>query len=143
MTLFKTRLTLLAGFVVASGAAMAQDTTASTQPEAPAPLVLYFSSGSSDIRPEDRSVLDQASRAYSQGKPIVMIVTGTADRVGSPSVNLVLSQRRATAVVNGLMARGIPAERFQVLAKGETEPAVATDEGVAELQNRRVEITWR
>jgi len=72
-----------------------------------------------------------------------MILTGTADRTGNPVVNLELSQRRAAAVLQGLLDRGIPGDRFQVLAKGETDLPVPTDAGVAELQNRRVEITWR
>jgi outer membrane protein OmpA-like peptidoglycan-associated protein len=126
-----------------TGGALAQEPAQSPPPAAPAPLVLYFDSGSAQVREEDKAVLDQASRAYSEGKPIVMIVTGTADRVGAPAGNLILSQRRATAVLNGLIARGIPADRFQVLAKGETEPVVSTDEDVPERQNRRVEITWR
>jgi outer membrane protein OmpA-like peptidoglycan-associated protein len=112
-------------------------------PAAPAPLVVYFDIGSTTIRKEDRAVLDHASRAYSEGKPIVMILTGTADRTGDAAVNLEISQRRAAAVLQGLLARGIPADRFQVLAKGETELPVPTNAGVAELQNRRVEITWR
>jgi outer membrane protein OmpA-like peptidoglycan-associated protein len=112
-------------------------------PAAPAPLVVYFDVGSSALRNEDRAVLDHASRAYNEGKPIVMILTGTADRTGDAAVNLELSQRRAAAVLRGLLARGIPADRFQVLAKGETELPVPTNPGVAELQNRRVEITWR
>jgi outer membrane protein OmpA-like peptidoglycan-associated protein len=110
---------------------------------APAPLVVYFDMGSSTIRSADNVVLDHASRAFNEGKPIVMILTGTADRTGDAAVNLDLSQRRAAAVLRGLIARGIPADRFQILAKGETELPVATNLGVAEAQNRRVEITWR
>jgi outer membrane protein OmpA-like peptidoglycan-associated protein len=72
-----------------------------------------------------------------------MILTGAADRTGDAQVNLELSQRRAAAVLQGLLARGIPADRFQVLAKGETELPVPTNAGVAELQNRRVEISWK
>jgi outer membrane protein OmpA-like peptidoglycan-associated protein len=112
-------------------------------PAAPAPLVVYFDLGSSALRNQDKAVLDHASRAYNEGKPIVMILTGTADRTGKAEENLVLSERRAAAVLKGLLARGIPADRFQVLAKGETELPVPTNPGVAELQNRRVEITWR
>jgi outer membrane protein OmpA-like peptidoglycan-associated protein len=121
----------------------AAKTDAQPAPAAPAPLVVYFDVGSTTIRNQDKAVLDHASRAYSEGKPIVMILTGTADRAGSAEVNLDLSQRRATAVLKGLLARRIPADRFQVLAKGETELPVPTNSGVAELQNRRVEITWR
>jgi outer membrane protein OmpA-like peptidoglycan-associated protein len=121
----------------------AAKTDAQPAPAAPAPLVVFFDTGSSTIRNEDRAVLDHASRAYNEGKPIVMILTGTADRTGNAEVNLEISQRRAAAVLKGLLARGIPADRFQVLAKGETELPVPTNSGVAELQNRRVEITWR
>ena len=109
---------------------------------APAPLVVLFETGSSALLPQYQAVLDHASRAYNEGKPIVMIVTGSSDRVGTPQVNLTLSQRRATAVLKGLLDRGIPANRFQVLAKGETELPVPTVQGVAEAQNRRVEISW-
>jgi outer membrane protein OmpA-like peptidoglycan-associated protein len=117
--------------------------TDTAAPAAPAPLVAYFDVGSVAIRNEDKSVLDYAARAFNEGKPIVMILTGTVDRTGDAAVNLDISQRRAAAVLRGLIARGIPADRFQVLAKGETELPVPTNEGVAELQNRRVEITWR
>jgi outer membrane protein OmpA-like peptidoglycan-associated protein len=117
--------------------------TDAAAPAAPAPLVVYFDMGSSTIRNEDKAVLDHASRAFNEGKPIVMILTGTADRTGDAAVNLEISELRAAAVLKGLIARGIPADRFQVLAKGETELPVPTNPGVAEAQNRRVEITWR
>jgi len=110
---------------------------------APAPLVVYFDPGSTAIRNEDTAVLDHASRAYNEGKPIVMILTGSADRTGGAEQNLILSERRTMAVLKGLIARGIPAERFQVFAKGETDLPVPTNSGIAEPQNRRVEITWR
>lgn len=126
----------------AAPAAPAAQSDAKTQAGSPS-LVIYFQSGSSALRAEDKAVLDRASRAYNEGKPIVMILTGTSDRVGNAEKNLTLSQRRATAVLTGLLDRGIPADRFQVLAKGETELSVPTGQGVAEAQNRRVEITWR
>lgn len=110
---------------------------------APAPLAVYFRSGSSVLREQDRAILDQASRAYNEGRPIVMILTGTSDRVGNPEVNLTLSQKRATAVLNALLDRGIPAERFQILAKGQSETPAPNKQAVADLKDRRVEITWR
>ncbi|MBE7158919.1 MAG: OmpA family protein [Rhodospirillales bacterium] len=140
-------------FIVLLGSASAFAQTNSPSPTVPdsskpksagpAPLVILFGTGSSTILPKDGEVLDQAARAFNEGKPQVMIVTGCADRVGSPAENLSLSQRRATAVLKALVDRGLPVERFQVLAKGETELAVPTEEGIAEAENRRVEITWR
>ncbi len=144
-------LSVLAIALLGCTAAQAQTTrqaavTPPTPPEpaagAPAPLVILFDRGSSTLRPQDKAVLDHASRSYNEGKPIVMILTGTADRVGAAQVNLTLSQRRALAVLKGLLDRGIPADRFQILAKGETELPVPTGQGVPEARNRSVEISW-
>jgi OOP family OmpA-OmpF porin len=85
-----------------------------------------------------------APRVFSTvGSVIVMIVSGSADATGSAANNLQLSQRRAQSVLKGLVSRGIPIERFQVLAKGGTDPAVPTPPGVGEERNRCVELTWR
>ncbi len=132
----KVLLPAAAILAAAAPAALAQ----SNQPE---PLVLGFDFGSAEVRPEDTVVLDRASRLYRDGNPIVMVVTAGTDTVGPPEGNLELSQRRAEAVIRGLIARGIPAGRFQVVAKGETEPSVRTGDEVGEARNRRVEITWR
>jgi len=117
------------------------------QPAAPAKapdsLSIYFNPSSAAITAESQGVLDQAARTYRDGKPIIMVVSGAADSTGSAALNLRLSQLRADKVLQGLVARGIPVERFQVLAKGETEPAVPEPKGTDEPRNRRVEITWR
>lgn len=124
-----------------AGGAFAE--SASPSPAAPSALVFYFDSGSAKVRTKDVALLDQASRLYRDGKPIVMVVTGATDAVGTAGTNMRLSQQRAAAVLHGLVARGIPTERFQVLAKGATEPSVPAPAGVAEPRNRRVEVTWR
>jgi outer membrane protein OmpA-like peptidoglycan-associated protein len=112
-------------------------------PSAPSSLVLHFDPGSATVRQQDVALLDQASRLYRAGKPIVMIVTGGADTMGAAAANLLLSQQRADNVLQGLVSRGIPIERLQVTAKGQTDLVVPTPPGTAEERNRRVEITWR
>ena len=72
-----------------------------------------------------------------------MIVTGSADTTGSAAANLRLSELRANNVLQGLVSRGIPVERFQVMAKGQTDLVVPTPAGTSEERNRRMEITWR
>ena len=147
MTMLRNSCIALAALVLGSATVSAQQahSAAAASKEAaraPSSLVILFQEGSSKLRPQDNAILDRASRAYNEGKPIVMILTGTSDRVGNAQANLTLSQRRATAVLRGLLDRGIPADRFQVLAKGQTELPVPTREGTAESQNRRVEISW-
>ena len=106
-------------------------------------LVLLFKPGTEALSTENQEILDKASRLYREGRPIIMVVSGSTDAVGDSTRNLLLSQRRANAVARGLLARGIPADRTQILAKGETNPAVEAPRGTPVAENRRVEITWR
>jgi outer membrane protein OmpA-like peptidoglycan-associated protein len=70
------------------------------------------------------------------------MLAGHADRSGSAQYNVGLSQRRADAVRSYMTARGVPDTRISTEAFGETMPRVPTADGVRELQNRRVEITY-
>lgn len=115
--------------------ASAQDTQES--------LKIYFPTGVSSIPADQAAVMDQAARLFRDGNPIVMIVSGVADTVGSPDKNLKLSLMRAQAVAEGLTERGIPAQRLQVLGRGNSELEVDTEDDVANDENRVAEITWR
>jgi len=70
------------------------------------------------------------------------MLAGHADRSGPAKYNVGLSQRRNASVQSYLTARGIPAGSISSEAFGETMPRVQTADGVRELQNRRVEITY-
>ena len=134
----------LAATLLAAGPVRATDA-----PGAPAPapgsdkLTILFAPSSAALSADGDATLDKASRLYRAGNPIVMIVSGTTDTTGRPEANLSLSERRARTVLDGLVERGIPVARLQLLAAGSTEPTVKTGPNVAEQQNRRVDITWR
>ena len=66
-------------------------------------------------------------------------VTGLSDATGTEAVNMTLSQRRAMAVAEALVAAGWPTPAFEVDAAGETG-AVASD-GTREPKRRRTEVT--
>ncbi|MEQ9692594.1 OmpA family protein [Shimia sp. SDUM112013] len=67
-------------------------------------------------------------------------VLGHTDNTGSAEHNQKLSERRANAVADKLMAGGVAFERIQTIGRGEDQPVASnlTEEGKA--QNRRVEI---
>jgi OmpA-OmpF porin, OOP family len=67
-------------------------------------------------------------------------VVGFADGSGSEIYNMALSLRRANAVKIALVNEGVPVSAIVVIAKGATQPLVATPDGVREWQNRRVEL---
>lgn len=118
-------------------------TASNTATTAADSLQVQFASGKSTISADQSATLDQAARLFREGSPLVMIVAGSADTVGSAERNLDLSIRRAQAVAIALADRGIPIERLQVLGRGNSELAVATGSGVANAENRSVSITWR
>ena len=113
---------------------------AAQQPAAQQPMMLFFDWGKPDIRSDDVAVLDQAVAAW-RGTPVSrLIVSGNTDRSGSSSFNLRASRRRAEMVEGELVKRGVPAGAIRIEAYGEERPLVPTEDGVREVQNRRVEI---
>ena len=130
-----------AGLLAANSVALAE--TPAPAAQAPAGLAVYFASGSTSLTPREQATLDEATRVFNDGKPLVMIITGMADATGAPGTNLLLSQKRADVVFQGLIARGLPPSRFQLLAKGATESLTNHEPTGADQAFRKVEITWR
>ena len=111
--------------------------------EQPDPLHVFFESGSARIGPDQQGVLDDAVRTFRDGDWVVIEVSGVADTVGPPDANLELSLRRAQSVLAELVDRGVDPLQLQLRARGNSELAVPTGDGVAERGNRVAEITWR
>lgn len=66
-----------------------------------------------------------------------VIIEGHTDSRGSESYNLGLSERRAGAVRDRLMALGVSAGRINIVAKGESEPRASNDTEQGRALNRR------
>jgi OOP family OmpA-OmpF porin len=75
-----------------------------------------------------------------------VIATGHTDSVGTDAYNQKLSERRAAAVKDYLVKKGVAANRLEAIGKGEANPVVhCDDEDRAKLiqclePNRRVEV---
>ena len=114
---------------------------------APAGKVTYrlgdvlFETAKSDLRPGAVSTLDTmlASLQKEPGKRIV--IEGHTDSEGGVDFNLGLSQRRAEAVRQYLIAHGIAAERITAIGKGESTPIADNHTAEGRRLNRRVDIT--
>jgi len=66
---------------------------------------------------------------------------GHTDNVGSDESNLILSEKRASAVVNYLVSNGITAERLSAKGYGESKPLDSNDTEKGRAKNRRTEFT--
>lgn len=111
-------------------------------PCTPGPYIVFFDWDKSDITPEAASILDNAISNYQNCGNAQVMLAGHADKSGSASYNVGLSQRRADSVKAYLTGRGIPGGVIGTEAFGESRPRVETADGVRELQNRRVEVQY-
>ncbi|MCX8087555.1 MAG: OmpA family protein [Rhodocyclaceae bacterium] len=74
------------------------------------------------LRPEGRAKLDKLVDDMKGIKLEVVIAVGHADRIGSDKYNQKLSERRAAAVKDYLVSKGIEANRIYAEGKGEKQP---------------------
>lgn len=105
--------------------------------------VVYFDFDSSALRPDARQTLSTLASRLDDDRDIVVTVTGHADRAGSNEYNQALSSRRAATVTSAITELGLTladVRDLEVEAKGETDPAVETADGVREQANRRVVV---
>jgi outer membrane protein OmpA-like peptidoglycan-associated protein len=129
--------------VAAVTEATAAPVAAAAEPARAAPLVLdgvRFDFDRADIRPQDQAKLDQDVVNLKEWGDIKVEVAGHTCSIGTDDYNRGLSQRRADAVRNYLINKGIPAGRLTARGYGESKPVAdnATDDG--RIENRRVEL---
>jgi outer membrane protein OmpA-like peptidoglycan-associated protein len=115
------------------GAELAKDCRAELQG-------LYFGFNSAEILPASNAELGRIAGMMRAQPSWDFTIEGHTDSVGTASENLALSTRRAQALKDALVSRGIAAARLDVAGRGATQPkeSNATPEGRA--HNRRVEL---
>lgn len=105
------------------------------QPAAPAPQPaapviqrltlsseLLFEFDRATLRPAGQSKLDELAGELKGAKLDSVVASGYAGRIGSESYNEKLSERRAQAVKDYLVQKGIDPQRVQTEGKGESDP---------------------
>jgi len=110
----------------------------------PVSFTVRFETGSaSKLTAESATQLAELNKMLANWPAPQLMIVGHTDRVGAQLANDALSLKRAQAVAQLLIDRGIPAQQIEAAGRGEREPLVLTPDGVAEAANRRVEITLR
>ena len=113
------------------------------QPKRPRSFILYFEGGSDILTAASAAELLAIKREIAERPASEVVVIGHTDSVGSTDANDKLSQKRAAAVREILVAAGIPAQKIETAGRGERELLVISGDEVAEPKNRRVEISVR
>jgi len=104
---------------------------------------VYFDFDRADIRPDAARLLDAGAEWLRANADIVVLVAGHCDERGTNEYNLALGERRARAVRDYLIARGIAAERLTTVSYGEERPVCVEAGEACWARNRRVEFLVR
>lgn len=102
---------------------------------------VYFDFGTSGLGVGSDRVLTELLNVLQSNPRLRVEIGGHSDNVGSTSTNLWLSQKRAEAVRNWLISKGVNDSRLVAKGYGESQPLASNDdeEDGREL-NRRIEI---
>ena len=104
-------------------------------------FVVYFEWDRSNLNQAALETIDAAVARARQCNVSGVVVVGHTDTSGSAQYNMGLSERRASVVRDALVARGIAAGSIQTQARGESDLARPTRDGVREPLNRRTAVT--
>lgn len=111
---------------------------------------IFFDLDKYSLKPESKTELDRLLQLLEDNPTLVIEISGHTDTQGSAEYNQKLSDDRAKAVVDYLVAFGIARERFEHKGYGESKPQVSDAEilkmkskdqkDAAHGQNRRTEF---
>ena len=101
---------------------------------------VLFAAGKAEVGPGAKRSIDKLAeflRAYPRRN---VLIEGHTDNSGNEEFNIQLSQQRADAVRDLLVARGVAPQRIRTKGYGPKFPVVDNDTAAGRQQNRRVEV---
>lgn len=103
---------------------------------------IHFEFARHNIRPISYPIVDDVAYLLSRNPQIRLVrVEGHTDWIGSDASNQLLSERRANAVRDYLIGKGIEPDRLVSVGYGETRPVADNNTVEGRARNRRTEFT--
>jgi OOP family OmpA-OmpF porin len=99
-----------------------------------------FETNKVNLSPESYPILDNAVELLASNTGLSVEIQGYADNLGSDEYNLALSEKRAQAVKEYLVSKGISSDRLTVIGYGKKNPAADNNTIGGRAKNRRVEF---
>ncbi len=99
-----------------------------------------FASGKAVLTEESLPILDETANGLILEPAAVIEIRGHTDNVGSASANQLLSERRAEAVRQYLIKKGVDGQRITALGFGQRYPIASNKTADGRAQNRRIEF---
>jgi peptidoglycan-associated lipoprotein len=95
------------------------------------------------LRPEAARILDEAIKAMQDNPTLRIEIEGHTCNIGTAEYNLALGERRATAVRDYLVSRGITSDRLRTVSYGEERPKYDNSREETRRLNRRAALVVR
>ena len=103
---------------------------------------IHFEFAKANIRPVSYPIVDDVAYLLQRNPQIRLVrVEGHTDWIGGDAANQTLSERRANAVRDYLVAKGIEPDRLVAVGYGETRPVADNNSVEGRARNRRTEFT--
>jgi len=99
-----------------------------------------FETNKATLTGDSQDILEVAYNSLVANPDVQVEISGHTDSMGSDEYNQALSLRRAQAVKNWLVQRGIKSDRMKTVGKGEKEPVASNDTTDGRAENRRIEF---
>lgn len=93
-----------------------------------------------DLRPDALPILDEALKVLQRYPELRIEVAGHTDYFNTEEYNQALSERRAKAVREYFVSKGIAADRMTAKGYGESQPIADNETPEGQSKNRRVEL---
>lgn len=93
-----------------------------------------------DLKEEWLSALDESAKKLGEHRNVRIVIEGHTDSAGPGTYNQKLSERRARAIYDYLISKGISADQLKTVGYGETRPAISNLTREGRAMNRRVEL---
>jgi hypothetical protein len=103
-------------------------------------LYINFETGKAEIRPESQKIIDQIVQMLKENPDLKISIEGHTDNVGTAEFNQKLSENRAKAVMDAIIAQNIDKNRLSSKGWGATKPVADNNTEEGKAKNRRVEI---
>lgn len=101
---------------------------------------IQFETGKAVMKPVSFPVLNAIIKVMRDNPSYKLLIGGHTDDVGEDAMNMTLSQDRASAVANYMIAHGVSPLRVTATGYGETEPIDTNSSPKGRTRNRRVEF---
>ena len=101
---------------------------------------VHFDFDMSMLRPDAIQILDRAVMTLQANPMLTVTIEGHTDSVGTAEYNLSLGERRANAVRDYLVNRGIAQGRMRTVSYGEERPVADNGTDAGRAMNRRAHI---